>query len=308
VIQALAARVWAAFERGEVRRLTMASADVHIHYRAQECHANVARWVADHPEHFAVHGWLITAQTVFALHSVVDTGTELLDITPRLGADAASLVYFVTEELPLAGLPPQLLYTGLVATVDDSVAELRPAPVAPLSVYLDNNVWDFLFERRLDLAVELPRSRFCLAITREAEFEIPAIPDHKADLKAFIANAIAQCGVRTDSLFGFYDDSLPHDQQRFGGFDVGRWASEDELSYLTQQRKPLGRAIRPTGLYQDEADFALAVRSVHSVVLTLDAKNGPINTAYREGGKVIFLTEFDVSGLSLAEFITKRIG
>ena len=25
----------------------------------------------------------------------------------------------------------------------------------PISVYLDNNVWDFLFDRQLDLAVEL---------------------------------------------------------------------------------------------------------------------------------------------------------
>jgi hypothetical protein len=43
----------------------------------------------------------------------------------------------------------------------------------PISIYIDNNVWDFLFDRRLDLAAELPRPDYCICITREAEFEIP---------------------------------------------------------------------------------------------------------------------------------------
>jgi hypothetical protein len=94
----------------------------------------------------------------------------------------------------------------------------------PLSVYLDNNVWDFLFERQIDLSSELPSDRFCLAITREAEFEIPTIPDHKDELKAYISRTIDRCGVRTDYLFGFRCESLSADQQRYGGFNIGRWA------------------------------------------------------------------------------------
>jgi hypothetical protein len=43
----------------------------------------------------------------------------------------------------------------------------------PTSIYIDNNVWDFLFERGIDLSVELPRNGYCLFLTREAEFEIP---------------------------------------------------------------------------------------------------------------------------------------
>lgn len=176
-----------------------------------------------------------------------------------------------------------------------------------LTIYLDNNVWDFLFARRIDLSVALPRDRFCLAITREAEFEIPAIPDDKVELKAFIEDSIARCGVRTDSFFGFFDESLPADQQRCAGFDIGRFASEDELEYMRRQRTPLGEPgpIRKTGLHKNEADRALALRSTHSVVLTLDAKKGPINTAYREGGKVVFLTGFDDNDCTLAQYVVR---
>jgi hypothetical protein len=177
-----------------------------------------------------------------------------------------------------------------------------------ISVYLDNNVWDFVFARKISLAEALPRDRFCLAITREAEFEIPAIPDHKADLKRFIDDTIAQCNIRTDYIFGFYDESLPADQQRFGGFDVGRWTTEHELKYIQQQRMPLKeRSMRKTGLYKDEADAALALRAIHSVVLSLDAKKGPINKAYEQGGKVVFLSQFDASGMSLSEYILQAL-
>lgn len=32
-----------------------------------------------------------------------------------------------------------------------------------IGIYIDNNVWDFLFERGMDLARELPAPEFCLA-------------------------------------------------------------------------------------------------------------------------------------------------
>jgi hypothetical protein len=41
---------------------------------------------------------------------------------------------------------------------------------------------------------------------------------------------------------------------------------------------------RPTKLYPGEADTSLAMRAVHSVVLSLDAKPGPIYDAYQRGG------------------------
>ncbi len=39
------------------------------------------------------------------------------------------------------------------------------------------------------------------------------------------------------------------------------------------------------------------------VVLTLDRKPGALADAHRQGGKVVFLTGFEESGLTLREFI-----
>ena len=168
------------------------------------------------------------------------------------------------------------------------------------SVYIDNNVWDFLFARQMDLSIELPRDEFCICITREAEFEIPPMP---AEKRAFAEAVIAKCAIATDTFFGFNDESLPPAEQRVAGFDQGRWASPEELAFISQQRTALKDRMRPSKLYDGEADLSLAARSVHSVVLSLDKKQGPINKAYEQGGKVVFLTDFDKSGLTLREFI-----
>jgi hypothetical protein len=170
----------------------------------------------------------------------------------------------------------------------------------PISVYIDNNVWDFLFDRQMDLAAELPRDEFCICITREAEFEIPPMPPEK---RAFAEATIARCGITTDVFFGFNDDSRPAEEQRVAGFDQGRWASREEFAFITQQRTALKDRVRPSKLYGGEADLSLAARSVHAVVLTLDRKRGPINKAYEQGGRVVFLTAFEKSGLSLRDFI-----
>jgi hypothetical protein len=179
-----------------------------------------------------------------------------------------------------------------------------------INIYIDNNVWDFLFERKIDLAVALPREKFCLCLTREAEFEIPPIRNNKPELKAFVDATIARCAIPIDSFFGFNNESLPQSEQRFGGFNVGRFASLEEIAFIRQQRTPLKpkQQIKnqKTKLYKDEADISLAARSFNSAVLTLDAKNGPITDAYKQGGKVVFLTDFDSSGMSLCDFIMKK--
>lgn len=66
-----------------------------------------------------------------------------------------------------------------------------------VSIYIDNNVWDLLFEKEIDLSVELPSDEFCLCLTREAEFEIPPIPEEKAALKKFIYDTIEKCSIET---------------------------------------------------------------------------------------------------------------
>jgi hypothetical protein len=55
-----------------------------------------------------------------------------------------------------------------------------------IDVHLDSNVWNFLFDRRIDLSDELPAPEFRLLIPREIELEIQPIPAAKADLRAFI--------------------------------------------------------------------------------------------------------------------------
>jgi hypothetical protein len=92
-----------------------------------------------------------------------------------------------------------------------------------------------------------------------------------------------------------------------GGWDEGYWASREELAFIEQQKVKLGGAKKAsTRLYKNEADISLAARSFGSVVLTLD-KSGPIADAYAQGGKVIFLIDFDVNGLSLSDFVKWRL-
>lgn len=83
----------------------------------------------------------------------------------------------------------------------------------------------------------------------------------------------------------------------------GDGPARKKLDLLAQQRLPLNPIKRKTGLYKDEADRALALRAIHSVVLSLDEKKGPINAAYQHDGKVVFLSGFDASGLSLEHYI-----
>jgi hypothetical protein len=88
----------------------------------------------------------------------------------------------------------------------------------PVSIYIDHNVWHFLFDRKLDLSLELPKEDFCLCLTREAEFEIPPIPQEKSDLKTFIEETVKKCTIETRRYFGFSDPAHPATEQRVGGF------------------------------------------------------------------------------------------
>lgn len=50
------------------------------------CHANAAKWVADHPEYEVVRGWLLWPQAeppyMLHAHSVVSGPDGLVDVTP----------------------------------------------------------------------------------------------------------------------------------------------------------------------------------------------------------------------------------
>jgi hypothetical protein len=172
-----------------------------------------------------------------------------------------------------------------------------------IDVFIDGNVWNWLLDRKLDLATELPKGEFRIAHTREAEFEIR---EDKPELSAFIAAAMAQCDIKTDVYFGFATAGLSPGEQRFGGFGVGRWATPEEIKFISEQRR--SPVSRPTKLAKHEADISLAARALHSVVLTLDQRSVALKNAKAQGGKVVYLNAFDASGLSLSDFIKTAVG
>lgn len=179
----------------------------------------------------------------------------------------------------------------------------------PISVFIDNNVWDLLFEHGIDIGQVLPRPYFGLSITREATFEIEPLISKKPELYDFIMKSIDSSQIEEDCFFGFYDESIPPEKQRNGGFGCGRFISKEESDYLVSLNKNINfNSVRQsTGLFKNEADVSVAVRSVHSVVLTLDTKPGPLKKAMDSGMKVISLEQFDPSGENLKDYIMREL-
>ena len=177
-----------------------------------------------------------------------------------------------------------------------------------IAVTLDNNVWDFLFARKIDLAAELPSDEFAVFITREVEIESMAIPDaeSKAMLKEYIARTMARCGIKTTAVFGFAMDGPG--PQRVGGWDQGTWQSQTEREFYDAIRQTylFGRPETNSQLTQNEADAAVAVQSFFSIALTCEkpGKSGPLRFAADHGGKVLYLRDIDRSGPTPKEYIT----
>jgi hypothetical protein len=178
-----------------------------------------------------------------------------------------------------------------------------------IPVFLDNCVWDLLFELKLDLAKELPGGRFKLFIVRETEFEIAPIGPKNPKLSKFVDDTISKAGIRTSRVFGF-EDSRHLEEQRVGGFGEagdsavgGVFAESDETEFEAALvgRYPQRDKKVSTHLYPNETDIALAVRSLRSVVLTLDKKKGPLLDALKRGGKIVYLNAFDPTRATLAE-------
>ncbi|HHQ4779536.1 TPA: hypothetical protein ACSP0C_003292 [Aeromonas veronii] len=179
----------------------------------------------------------------------------------------------------------------------------------PISVFIDNNVWNLLFEHKIDISQELPRPDFGLSITREATFEIEPLRTKKPELYDFIMNSIDSSQIEEDCFFGFYDETLPPEKQRNGGFGCGRFISQEESDYLVSLNENINRnsVRKATGLFKNEADVSVTIRSIHSIVLTLDVKPGPLRKAMDCGMKVISLEQFDPSGESLKEYIMREL-
>jgi hypothetical protein len=180
-------------------------------------------------------------------------------------------------------------------------------PDGKIAVTLDNNVWDFLFLKRLDLGSELPRDEFAIFITREVEIETAAIPDHssKEELKDYIARTIIDCDIRTTSVFGFA--SPGPEPQRVGGFGQGTWQSRTESEFYGEIRDRFltGKRQKKSLLTDNEADAAVAAQSFFSVVLTCELPNkaGPLRYAAEHGGKILRLADFDPGKVTLRAYI-----
>lgn len=175
-------------------------------------------------------------------------------------------------------------------------------------VFIDNNVWDLLFEHGTDISQVLPRPYFGLSITREATFEIEPLISKRPVLYNFIMESINSYQIEEDCFFGFYDESIPPDKQRNGGFGCGRFISKEEADYLKVLSENVNySSARPTGLFKNEADVSIAVRSIHALVLTLDTKPGPLKKAMDSGMKVISLKQFDPSNENLKEYIMREL-
>lgn len=176
-----------------------------------------------------------------------------------------------------------------------------------IGVFLDNNIWDLLFVNQLDLAVELPRDHFRVAVTREAEFEIEALEGRSPELKAFIDATIARYEIPTDAYFGFAEATSSQEEHRVAGWGFGRWMSNRERDFFETQRARRNQKMRPTKLYKHEADISLAARSFESVVVIRD-RSGALRDASSQGGKVVFLAESDLKKQTLRQLIEKAAG
>jgi len=183
-----------------------------------------------------------------------------------------------------------------------------------IDIYLDNNIFDFLYETNIDIVHEFPKELFRLCITKEIKFETEPIQDIAK--QQFIQNLIEK-DIKIIALFGFGDERHSPDKQRVGGWDDdgAGWdadAEENERYRAELNKKFLVEIKNPKhDLYKEEADIDLAVRSIKNIVLTFDKKEhkkkGPLNDAYEKGYKVVFLTGFDTSKDTLNLFVKLKL-
>lgn len=186
------------------------------------------------------------------------------------------------------------------------------------AVYIDSCAWNYLYEKSVDLAKELPRSYFTIHITREVEIELGAIPGVGGDgaekglLKAYIKQSLNSASVETSYVFGFQSlepDGTPSPVQVYGGFNFGILQSEEERNFYAKPEieKQL-RAGKKTksGLGKNQADASLAAKSLTAIVLTNERMNkpGPLKLATELGGKVVYLQDqIEPSGLSIGDYL-----
>ncbi|GAB2923705.1 hypothetical protein [Rheinheimera gaetbuli] len=164
-----------------------------------------------------------------------------------------------------------------------------------INVYIDNNIWDFLFNNNLNLLDYFPADKYRLLITKHGRFEIEQMPDtkDKIELKQFIFSVLA-ADVEEKHTFGFSNPAHSSAEQRRSGFGKGTLTCVTESRERARLKSEFGSTKKRKEsqiLYKQEADIELGALSVNNFVLTLDRKDGPLKRASENGGKVIFLNE-----------------
>lgn len=190
------------------------------------------------------------------------------------------------------------------------------------AVYIDSCAWNYLYEKSVDLAKELPRSQFSIYVTREVEIELSAIPDVGGDgadkglLKAYIKQNLSSAFVETSYVFGFQTiepDGTPSPVHVYGGFDVGTWQSDEERNFYAKHeiKKQLQAGKKNnSGLGKNQADASLAAKSLTAIVLTNERMNkpSPLKLAAELRGKIIYLQDqVEPSGLSIGDYVLSII-
>nr|WP_181374743.1 hypothetical protein [Polaromonas sp. E10S]AWD71954.1 hypothetical protein pE10SP1_p007 [Polaromonas sp. E10S] len=181
-----------------------------------------------------------------------------------------------------------------------------------ISVMLDSNAWNFLFDRAIDINHELPPEEFAIFITREVEIEICAISNDGKDgcdkrlLKQYIQDSVALNRVRTSATFGFAEANPAEGPAAYGGFGQATLQSDQDRDWYKREKTQasiLGKPKKGSGLSGNQADAAVAASSFHCIVLTCDKKRGLISEAAELGGKVLFLSDDHLASQSLKQIL-----
>jgi hypothetical protein len=149
-----------------------------------------------------------------------------------------------------------------------------------INIIVDSNAWNFLHVSGISLSNELLRD-YNFQITLEVSRELQEL-EGKEGKEALYEFFVSETQSLEEPLcyFGFYDDSVPADEQRFGGFDVGGFASVHQDDYFQKTVRQIKSSKR--GIYYgNEADMLIGSRGFgNTFILTEDNnKSGPMKEA-----------------------------
>lgn len=149
-----------------------------------------------------------------------------------------------------------------------------------INIIVDSNAWNFLHVSGISLSNEL-LSDYKFQITLEVSRELQEL-DGKEGKEALYEFFVSETQSLEEPLcyFGFYDESVPADEQRFGGFGVGGFASVHQDDYFQKTVRQIKSSKR--GIYYgNEADMLIGSRGFgNTFILTEDNnKSGPMKEA-----------------------------